>query len=80
MAKKEKIELPLISVANLVAFPHHVIPIVITHEIYLQSLEAAMNGEKITINLDTKFSNINEVKEISIPEETKNSEEVPEGQ
>lgn len=47
MAKKEQIELPLISVANLVAFPHHVIPIVITHEIYLQSLEAAMNGEKI---------------------------------
>ena len=44
------------------------------------SFDVAMNGEKITINLDTKFSNINEVKEISIPEETKNSEEVPEGQ
>lgn len=46
----------------------------------VMSFDVAMNGEKITINLDTKFSNINEVKEISIPEETKNSEEVPEGQ
>lgn len=46
----------------------------------IMSFDVAMNGEKITINLDTKFSNINEVKEISIPEETKNSEEVPEGQ
>ena len=32
------------------------------------------------MNLDTKFSNINEVKEISIPEEAKNSQEIPEGQ
>ena len=46
----------------------------------IMSFDVAMNGEKITINLDTKFSNINEVKEISIPEETKNSEEIPEGQ
>ena len=46
----------------------------------IMSFDVTMNGEKITINLDTKFSNINEVKEISIPEETKNSEEVPEGQ
>ena len=46
----------------------------------IMSFDVAMNGEKITINRDTKFSNINEVKEISIPEETKNSEEVPEGQ
>ena len=46
----------------------------------IMSFDVAMNGEKITINLDTKFSNINEVKERSIPEETKNSEEVPEGQ
>ena len=46
----------------------------------IMSFDVAMNGEKITINLDTKFSNINEVKEISIPEETKNSEEVLEGQ
>jgi len=46
----------------------------------IMSFDVAMNGEKITINLDTKFSNINEVKEISIPEETKNAEEIPEGQ
>ena len=32
----------------------------------IMSFDVAMNGEKITINLDTKFSNINEVKEISI--------------
>ena len=38
----------------------------------IMSFDVAMNGEKITINLDTKFSNINEVKEISIPEEAKN--------
>ena len=43
----------------------------------IMSFDVAMNGEKITINLDTKFSNINEVKEISIPEETKNAEEIP---
>ena len=46
----------------------------------IMSFDVAMNGEKITINLDTKFSNINEVKEISIPEETKNAEEIPQGQ
>ena len=46
----------------------------------IMSFDVAMNGEKITINLDTKFSNINEVKEISIPEEAKNAEEIPEGQ
>lgn len=46
----------------------------------IMSFDVTMNGEKITINLDTKFSNINEVKEISIPEETKNAEEIPEGQ
>lgn len=46
----------------------------------IMSFDVAMNGEKITINLDTKFSNINEVKEISIPEETKNAKEIPEGQ
>jgi len=44
------------------------------------SFDVLMNGEKTTINLDKKFSNINEVKEISIPEETKNAEEIPEGQ
>lgn len=46
----------------------------------IMSFDVAMNGEKITINLDTKFSNINEVKEISIPEETKNAKEIPQGQ
>ena len=46
----------------------------------IMSFDVAMNGEKITINLDTKFSNINEVKEIFIPEETKNSEEILQGQ
>ena len=46
----------------------------------IMSFDVELNGEKITMNLDTKFSNINEVKEISIPEEAKNSQEIPEGQ
>ena len=44
------------------------------------SFDVLMNGEKTTINLDKKFSNINEITEISIPKETENAEEIPEGQ
>lgn len=55
MAKKEKIELPLISVADVVAFPHHLIPIVVSQEIYLQSLETAMKGERLVFVVTKKL-------------------------
>ena len=46
----------------------------------IMSFDVVINGEKLAMNLDTKFSNINGVSEISIPEEAKNAEEIPEGQ
>ena len=39
-----------------------------------------MQGTKISMEMDTKTSNINNVTDIDIPEEAKNAEEIPEGQ
>ena len=44
------------------------------------SFDVGINGEKLTMDMDTKFSNINEIKEVSIPEEAKNAEEIAEGE
>ena len=39
-----------------------------------------MQGTKISMEMDTKTSNINNVTDIDIPEEAKNSQEIPQGQ
>ena len=39
-----------------------------------------MQGTKIYMEMDTKTSNINNVTDIDIPEEAKNSQEIPQGQ
>ena len=46
----------------------------------IMSFDVGINGEKLTMDMDTKFSNINEIKEVSIPEEAKNAEEIAEGE
>lgn len=43
----------------------------------VMSFDMSMNGQKISMAMDSKFSNINEVKEIALPEEAKNAQEIP---
>ena len=46
----------------------------------LISFDFEMQGTKISMEMDTKTSNINNVTDIDIPEEAKNSQEIPQGQ
>ena len=46
----------------------------------LISFNFEMQGMKISMEMDTKMTNINNVTDIDIPEEAKNAEEIPEGQ
>ena len=46
----------------------------------LISFDFEMQGMKISMEMDTKTSNINNVTDIDIPEEAKNSQEIPQGQ